>query len=103
VHARVEDCIRTGKDTGLAKFPSQAFALNQAWLPPLPAGWLAARPRLPLARAEPETLRHRLLHAGCQDHKCRDRDTTCRADHLRHEKWPESLMTGRCDLMGYGQ
>jgi hypothetical protein len=32
VHARVEDCIRTGKDTGIGKFPSQAFALNQAWL-----------------------------------------------------------------------
>ena len=32
VHARVEDCIRTGKDAGTGKFPSQAFALNQAWL-----------------------------------------------------------------------
>ena len=33
VHARVEDCIRTGKDTGIGKFPSHAFALNQAWPP----------------------------------------------------------------------
>ena len=32
VHARVEDCIRTGKDASTGKFPSQAFALNQAWL-----------------------------------------------------------------------
>jgi hypothetical protein len=28
----VEDCVRTGKDTGIGKFPSHAFALNQAWL-----------------------------------------------------------------------
>jgi hypothetical protein len=32
VHARVEDRICTGKDTGIGHFPSQAFALNQAWL-----------------------------------------------------------------------
>jgi hypothetical protein len=32
VHARVEDAVRTGKDTGLGKIPSHAFALNQAWL-----------------------------------------------------------------------
>src|SRR6185437_5558001 len=32
VHARVEDAIRTGKDTGIGKFPSQSFAINQAWL-----------------------------------------------------------------------
>ena len=28
IHARVEDCVRTAKDTGIGKFPSQAFALN---------------------------------------------------------------------------
>jgi hypothetical protein len=32
VHARVEDCIRTGKDAGIGKLPSHAFTLNQAWL-----------------------------------------------------------------------
>jgi hypothetical protein len=32
VHARIEDCIRTAKDTGSGKFSSQAFALDQAWL-----------------------------------------------------------------------
>ena len=32
VHARVEDCVRTGKDTGIGKFPSHLFALNAAWL-----------------------------------------------------------------------
>ncbi len=32
VHARVEDGIRTGKDTGIGKFPSRGFAFNAAWL-----------------------------------------------------------------------
>jgi hypothetical protein len=31
-HARVEDRIRTAKDTGLDHFPSRAFAINSAWL-----------------------------------------------------------------------
>jgi hypothetical protein len=31
-HARVEDRIRTGKDTGFGRFPSRAFAINAAWL-----------------------------------------------------------------------
>lgn len=30
-HARVEDTIRTGKDTGIGHLPSKAFDLNQAW------------------------------------------------------------------------
>lgn len=32
VHARVEDTIRTGKDTGLDRFPSHDAAINTAWL-----------------------------------------------------------------------
>jgi hypothetical protein len=28
VHARVEDCIRTGKDTGIGRFPSRGYAFN---------------------------------------------------------------------------
>ena len=32
VHARVEDVIRTGKDTGLGHFPSRDYGLNKAWL-----------------------------------------------------------------------
>ena len=32
VHARVEDVIRTGKDTGLGHFPSHDYGLNKAWL-----------------------------------------------------------------------
>jgi hypothetical protein len=30
-HARVEDRIRTSKDTGLRRLPSRDFAINQAW------------------------------------------------------------------------
>jgi hypothetical protein len=70
VYARVEDCVRTGKDTGLGKFPSQAFALNQCWLAAaLIVATLLAWLRLlaldgPLAKAEPKTLRYRILHAA---------------------------------------
>ena len=32
VHARVEDVIRTGKDTGPGHFPSHDHGLNKAWL-----------------------------------------------------------------------
>jgi len=72
VHARVEDCVRTGKGTGLGKFPSQAFALNQAWLAASSiAATLLAWLRLlaldgPLTKAEPKTLRYRVLHAAAR-------------------------------------
>ena len=72
VHARVEDCIRTGKDTGIGRFPSHLFALNQAWLAvALIAATLLAWLRLlaldgPLATAEPRTLRYRILHAAAR-------------------------------------
>jgi DDE family transposase len=72
VHARVEDAVRTGKDTGLGKFPSHLFALNQAWLAAsLIAATLLAWLRLlaldgPLATAEPKTLRYRILHAAAR-------------------------------------
>jgi hypothetical protein len=70
VHARVEDCVRTGKDTGIGKFPSASFTFNQAWLAAaLTAATLLAWLRLlaldgPLAKAEPKTLRYRILHAS---------------------------------------
>src|SRR5258705_13087823 len=32
VHARVEDVIRTGKNTGPGHFPSHDYGLNKAWL-----------------------------------------------------------------------
>ncbi len=31
-HARVEDRIRHAKDSGLGRFPSREFMINQAWL-----------------------------------------------------------------------
>ena len=70
VHARVEDRIRTGKDCGIGRFPSHDFAINSAWLAvSLIAATLLSWLRLialdgDLARAEPRTLRYRVLHAA---------------------------------------
>jgi hypothetical protein len=72
VHARVEDGIRTGKDCGIGRFPSQAMAMNTAWFAAaLIAATLLAWLRLlalegSLARAEPKTLRYRILHAAAR-------------------------------------
>jgi hypothetical protein len=72
VHARVEDAIRTGKDTGLGHFPSHDFAVNAAWLTAAMTGQiLLAWLKLlaldgDLARAEPRTLRYRVLHAAAR-------------------------------------
>ena len=72
VHARVEDRIRTGKDCGIGRFPSSGFGINSAWLAAsLIAATLLAWLRLlaldgDLARAEPKTLRYRLLHAAAR-------------------------------------
>jgi hypothetical protein len=71
-HARVEDRIRHAKDTGLGRFPSREFAINQAWLTAtMIAADLVAWTRLltftghasVLAKCEPKALRYRLLHA----------------------------------------
>jgi hypothetical protein len=67
-HARVEDRIRTGKDSGFGRFPSRIFAINAAWLELSLCGidLLAWTQQLllegPLAKAEPKKLRYRLLH-----------------------------------------
>jgi Transposase DDE domain group 1 len=72
VHARVEDAIRAGKDTGIGKFPSHLLSLNRAWFTAaLTAATLLARLRLlaldgDLAKAEPKTLRYRILHAAAR-------------------------------------
>jgi hypothetical protein len=72
VQARVEDAIRTGKDTGLGHFPSRDYAINQAWLTAAMTGQiLLAWLKLlaldgDLARAEPKTLRYRVLHAAAR-------------------------------------
>jgi hypothetical protein len=70
-HARVEDRIRHAKDTGLGRFPSRKFTVNQAWLAAtMIAADLVAWTRLlaltgdaaNLATCEPKALRYRLLH-----------------------------------------
>lgn len=70
-HARVEDRIRHAKDTGLGRFPSREFAINQAWLTLVQiAADLTAWTRLlaltgdakVLATCEPKALRYRLWH-----------------------------------------
>jgi hypothetical protein len=72
IHARVEDAIRTGKQTGIGKFPSHLLALNRAWLAAaLTAATLLAWLRTlaledNLAKAEPKTLRYRILHTAAQ-------------------------------------
>jgi Transposase DDE domain group 1 len=72
VHARVEDAIRTGKDTGIGRFPSHDFTINQAWMTAAMTGQiLLAWLKLialdgDLARAEPKTLRYRILHAAAR-------------------------------------
>jgi hypothetical protein len=72
VHARVEDGIRTRKDTALGHFPSRGYGLNEAWLDAsvtacVRLSWLrhlALDGKL--AKAEPKTLRHRLFHAAAR-------------------------------------
>jgi len=70
-HARVEDRIRHAKDTGLGRFPSREFKINQAWLMATTiAADLTAWTRLlaftgdakVLAACEPKALRYRFLH-----------------------------------------
>lgn len=70
-HARVEDRIRHAKNSGLGRFPSREFTINQAWLMVTAiAGDLVAWLRLlaltgnaaGLATCEPKALRYRLLH-----------------------------------------
>ena len=72
VHARIEDAIRTGKDAGLGHFPSFGYQVNAAWLTAAMAGQiLLAWLKLlaldgDLAKAEPRTLRYRVLHAAAR-------------------------------------
>jgi hypothetical protein len=70
-HARVEDRIRHAKDTGLGRFPSRQFTINQTWLALTAiAADLIAWTRLlaltghatALAGCEPKALRYRFLH-----------------------------------------
>ena len=71
-HARVEDNIRTAKQTGLGRFPSREFAINAVWLQlALTAADLIAWTQTilldaALAKAEPKLLRYRLLHTAAR-------------------------------------
>jgi hypothetical protein len=71
-HARVEDRIRCGKDTGFGRFPSRLFAINAAWLElALAAQDLIAWTQTllldgDLADAEPKALRYRLFHVAAR-------------------------------------
>lgn len=71
-HARVEDRIRAGKDTGMRNLPHHAYQHNQAWLElSLIAQDLLTWTKLicldgELAKAEPKRLRQRLLHTAAK-------------------------------------
>jgi Transposase DDE domain group 1 len=71
-HARVEDRIRCAKNMGLDRLPSRRFAINSAWVElALTAADLIAWTQTTLldddlAKAEPTTLRYRLLHVAAR-------------------------------------
>ena len=70
--ARVEDRIRDDKDTGMAKLPFKAFALNEVWVEIVMLAddllvWTQALVlEGDLAKAEPKRLRYRLLHIAAR-------------------------------------
>jgi len=88
-HARVEDCIRTGKDTGMRNLPCHAVAANACWLElALTAADLLTWSQAlcftgALARAEPATFRYQVLHTAGQLVR------TARRWHLKLDQdWP---------------
>jgi hypothetical protein len=106
-HARVEDRIRCGKDTGLRNMPCKSFTQNEVWLELcLTAADLITWSQAlcftgDLARCEPATFRYRtcaiagrLVHSGRTIHLQLDRDwpwakDLARAfDRLRAAPWP---------------
>jgi hypothetical protein len=95
-HARVEDRIRTGKDTGFGRFPSRLFAINAAWLELALTGidLLAWTQTLllhgDLATAEPKKLRYRLLHVPARLTRSARRTRLRIAEHW---PWAEQLVT----------
>ena len=70
--ARVEDRIRDDKDTGLAKLPFKAFALNEVWVEIVMLAhdliiWTQALALDgELAHAEPKKLRYRVFHIAAR-------------------------------------
>ena len=93
-HARVEDRIRTGKDTGLGHLPSRHAHVNNVWveLTLIAADLLALAQSMlltdqpDLAKAEPKTLRYRLLHIAARITKGQRKVFLRLAEH-----WPWAL------------
>ncbi|WP_405065360.1 IS1380 family transposase [Kribbella sp. NBC_01510] len=88
-HARVEDRIRCGKDTGIRNLPCHAFAANACWLElALTAADLLCWTQAlcftgTLARTEPATFRYQILHVAALLVR------TARGRHLRLDiDWP---------------
>ena len=71
-HARVEDRVKAIKQTGMGRFPSREFGINQMWLQlALMAADLIAWTQTtlldgPLAKIETKLLRYRLLHVAAR-------------------------------------
>jgi hypothetical protein len=71
-HARVEDRVKAIKQTGMGRFPSREFKINQVWLQlALTAADLIAWTQTillddALAAAEPKKLRYQLLHTAAR-------------------------------------
>ncbi len=106
-HARVEDRIRCGKNTGLRNMPGKSFAQNEVWLELcLTAADLISWSQAicftdELARCEPATFRYRicaiagrLVRSGRQRHLHLDQDWPWANDlatafnRLRAAPWP---------------
>jgi Transposase DDE domain group 1 len=88
-HARVEDRVRCWKDTGLKNLPFEGYVRNEAWLAvSLVAGALLSWSQMTcftgeLQKAEPKTLRYRVLHVAAVLVR-RGRDMILRLDR----DWP---------------
>ena len=97
-HARVEDRIRTGKDTGIGHLPSRHNHINQVWveLALIAADLLALSQSMLLTdqpelhRAEPKTLRYRLLHVAARITRGQRKVFLRLAEH-----WPWALALAR--------
>jgi len=97
-HARVEDRIRTGKDTGLGHLPSRHQNINAVWteLALIAADLLALSQSMLLTeepdlhRAEPKTLRYRLLHTAARITRGQRKVVLRLAEH-----WPWALALAR--------
>ncbi len=97
-HARVEDRIRTGKDTGLGHLPSRHQNINEVWveLALIAADLLALAQSMLLTcepelhRAEPKTLRYRLLHVTARITRGQRKVFLRLAEH-----WPWALALAR--------